>query len=180
MRWSPKVQWNTQGDPKEVLERIAQCARLLAVMRTPIPKDVSVAPQPEMPLRANSVLYNLARGHALVYGRTQLSVEDLPMVVRVAISSIPQEPRKVFLALAKNGGQSLKVKQVESTGVGSRHTAERGMKALDRLGVMKFVSEGTGKAAHLSIRPEWAWCMDEDFRALLLEGTTWQELGVED
>jgi hypothetical protein len=162
-----------------VLTRIAQCATLLAVLRTPIPKDASVTLQSESPLRANAVLYNLARGHALVHGRTQLSVEDLPMVVRVAISSMPQEPRKVLLALARNEGQPLTVKQVGETALGSRHTVERGMKALDQLGVMKYENEGTGKAAHLGIRPEWAWCMAEDFRSLLLEGTTWQEMGVE-
>ena len=148
-------------------------------MRTPIPKDASVAPQPESPLRANSVLYNLARGHALVHGRTQLSVEDLPMVAQVAISSIPQEPRRVLLALARKEGQPLTVKQVENTGVGSRHTAERVMEVLDQLGVMKFEKEGTGKVSRLSIRPEWAWCMAGDFRSLLLEGTTWQESGGE-
>ena len=174
------VHWNAQGDPTEVLTRIAQCATLLAVMRTPIPRELGVTPQPESPLRANSVLYNLARGHALIHGRTQLSVEDLPMVARVAISSIPHEPRKVFLALAKNEGLPLTVKQVENSKVGSRHTAERVMEALDQLGVMTFEKDGTGKASRLSIRPEWAWCMDEDFRALLLDGTTWQEMGVED
>lgn len=173
------VQWNAQGDSREVLKRIAQCAMLLAVMRTPTPKDASVTPQPELPYRAHSVLYNLARGRALVYGRTQLSVEDLPMVARVVVSSIPQEPRKVLLALARNEGQPLTVKQVGETGVGSRHTAERAMVTLDQLGVMKFEKEGTGKAARLSIRPEWSWCMDADFRALLLEGTTCQESGVE-
>ena len=173
------VQWNAQGDPREVLTRIAQCAMLLAVSRTPIPKDAGITPQPESPLRANSVLYNLARGHALVHGRTQLSLEDLPMVARIAVSSIPQEPRKVLLALAKNEGRPLTVKQVESTGVGSRHTAERVMDALDQLGVMMFEREGNGKASRLSIRPEWAWSMEEDFRSLLLEGTTWQEMGVE-
>ena len=174
-----KVQWDAQGDPTEVLTRIAQCATLLAVMRTPIPRDLGVTLQPESPLRANSVLYNLARGHALVNGRTQLSVEDLPMVARVAVSSVPQGRRNVFLALAKNEGQPLTVKQVENTGVGSRHTAERVMGALEQLGVMKFEKEGTGKAARLTIRPEWSWCMAEDFRALLLEGTTCQESGVE-
>jgi len=174
------VEWNAQGDPTDVLRRIAQCATLLAVLRTPISKDTSITPQPESPLRANSVLYNLARGHALIHGRTQLSVEDLPMVAKVAVSSIPQEPRKVLLALAKNEGQPLTVKQVENTGVGSRHTAERVMEALDQLGVMKFGKEGTGKVSSLSIRPEWAWCMAGDFRSLLLEGTTWQVLGAED
>ena len=190
---SEALHWNAQDDPKEVLTRIAQCATLLAVLRTPIPKDASMTPQPESPLRANAVLYNLARGHALVHGRTHLSVEDLPMVARVAISSMPQEPRKVLLALARNEGQPLTVKQVENSRVGSRHTAERVMQALDQLGVMKYEKQGTGKASRLSIRPEWAWCMAQDFRALLLEGQpgknrgmrlnneplTWQKLGGE-
>jgi hypothetical protein len=101
------------------------------------------------------------------------------MVARVAISSMPQEARKVLLKLARNDGQSLTVKQVENSGVGSRHTAERAMEAMDRLGVMKFEKAGPGKASRLSIRPEWTWCMAEDFRALLLEGTTWQESGAE-
>lgn len=173
------VHWNAQDDPTDVLERIAQCATLLAVLRTPIPKDASMTPQPESPLRANAVLYNLARGHALVQGRTQLSGDDVPMVARVTLSSIPQERREVLLAMANNEGQALTVKQVERAGLGSRHTAERAMQALDQLGVMKFEKGVIGKPSRLSIRPEWAWCVAEDFRALLLEGRTWQKSGDE-
>lgn len=165
-----EVSWDASQDPKEVVEGIARSAMLLAVMRTPICRDVDGLPQSESPHRANAVLYNLARGRALVHGRTQLSLEDLPMVIRVTLSSIPQERRKVLQALASNACQALTVKQVEDAGVGSRHTAERVMEDLDRLGIMKFETEGTGKAARLIIRPEWAWCMAEDFRALLSQG----------
>jgi hypothetical protein len=81
--------------------------------------------------------------------------------------------------MANNEGQALTVKQVERAGLGSRHTAERAMQALDQLGVMKFEKGVIGKPSRLSIRPEWAWCVAEDFRALLLEGRTWQKSGDE-
>jgi len=171
------VQWNPRENPREVSEKIALCAKLLATMRT-LAENQDTPPQPESPHRANAVLYNLARGHALICGRTHLTPDDLPMIAQVTVSSIPLERRAVLLALAKNGRKPLTVNQVEEvTGV-SRHTAERIMQDLDWLGVMRFNKEGDGKASSLAIRSEWAWCVSEKFAPFLLGTMTWQKSGV--
>ncbi len=164
-----EVEWNAENNPPEVLEGIAQCASLLAIMRTHDDRWEGKPPQHESPHRANAVLYNLARGRALVYGRTELSPDDLPMIVQVTLSSMPAERRAVLVAMAWNNGEPLTVTQVmEVTRVKAPHTAEGYMEELDWLGIMKFEKQGVGKPSQLSIRPEWAWCMAKDFAPLLL------------
>ena len=171
------VQWTSEQNPSEVVRGISQCASVLAVMRTPY--EVGKAVQPESPHRANAVLYNLARGHALVSGRTCLTQDDLPMIARISLSSVPAERSAVLLAFAKKAGKPLTVKQVEeATGV-SRHTAEGVMAEMEWLGVAQFENKGNGIPALLTLKPEWAWIAQGEFAALLQEGATWQESGVE-
>lgn len=171
------VQWNGKGNPGHVSDAINRLAILLATMRTLGVKE-DAPPQPESPYRARAVLHNLARGHALVHGRRQLTSDDLPMIAQVMISSIPAERRAVLLALANNEGKPLTVSQVEDATQVSRHTAEGIMKDLDWLGMMRFSKEGSGKASTLSIKPSWAWCVEEKFAPYLLGAGTWQKTGV--
>ena len=149
-----------------MLETIARCAQLLALMRTPYDKEAQA--NPESPHRANAVLYNLARGRALTCGRTQLTVDDLPMVAQIAISSMSEKRRTVLLAFAKNEGESITVKQVENAVGRSRHTAESYMAEMEWLGFASFQTPGNGSASFLSINPDWVWSMEEEFRSLLL------------
>ena len=160
------VHWKPEQNTPEVLTIIAQCASLLAILRSPYEKDKTS--EPESPHRANAVLYNLARGHALICGRTQLAPEDLPTVAQVTLSSIPFKRRAVLQLMAKQGGTPVTVTQVEQATKVSRHTAEGLMREMDALGLMEFQHEGAGKPALLTISYEWAWCMAESFRTLLL------------
>lgn len=160
------VHWKPDENTRDVLTVIARCASLLAVLRTPYEPGTSC--KPESPHRANAVLYNLARGHALICGRTQLAVEDLPTVAQVTLSSIPFRRRAVLQLMAEKGGNPITVSQVEKAVGVSRHTAEEIMREMEALGLMDFQQEGVGKPALLVIKDEWAWCMTENFRALLL------------
>jgi hypothetical protein len=157
-RWS--------SDPPEVLRVIARCAKLLATMRTVYDSESSV--QPESPHRANAVLHNLARGHALICGRTTLIENDLPMIVQVTLSSIPRHRRATFLAFVRNSGEPLTVSEVGTAAEVSRHSAEECMKEMEWLGFATFHREGTGKAAYLVIRSEWKWCMEDKLLPLFL------------
>jgi len=171
------VKWDNEHNPPEVVTGIARCARLLAVMRTPYEGGKTV--QPESPYRANAVLYNLARGHALVSGRTQLVQDDMPMIARITLSSIPAERRAVLLAFVNHGGEPLTVKQVREATGGSRHTAEGLMEEMEWLGIAVYEHPGNGRASVLTLKQEWAWITQGEFAALLLEGATWQESGDE-
>ena len=162
-----KVRWNTTENPLKVLEGIARCATLLALMRTPY--DAAIPAQPESPHRANAVLYNLARGHALICGRSQLTADDLPMIAKIALSSMPERRRAVLLAFAENEGKPLNVSHIQKTAGVSRHTAEQYMGEMQWLGLATFEAEGTGNASHLALNQEWAWCMGEEFLPLVLD-----------
>lgn len=78
------VQWNKEADPDDCLLVIARCAELLAALRGTIQvwEATSSAdgdglnhnvPIIEQPDRINCLLCNLARGHALLCGRRQIS-----------------------------------------------------------------------------------------------------------
>ena len=80
------IAWNKANDPDDCLHVIARCARLLAALRGAInvwytdeggEKLSHNVPVIEKPHRINCLLYNLARGHALICGRRQLTNEDL-------------------------------------------------------------------------------------------------------
>lgn len=160
------MHWKPEENPPDVLTNIAQCAKLLAVLRTPYERDNTSLP--ESPHRANAVLYNLARGHALICGRTQLAIEDLPTVAQVTLSSIPYRRRAVLQLMAEHGGTPVTVSQVEKATNVTRHTAEEIMYEMEALSLMDVRHEGVGKPALLVIKEEWAWCMTKDMRTLLL------------
>ncbi|MBA5868017.1 MAG: hypothetical protein GDA67_15090 [Nitrospira sp. CR1.3] len=116
------VQWKPEENAPHVLKGIARCAMLLATLRTPYNDDNPY--EAESPLRANAVLYNMARGHALISGRTHLAMDDLPAIARVTLSSIPTRRRAVLLTMAEAEGAPLTVAQVEQATKVSRHTVE--------------------------------------------------------
>ena len=101
------VNWNKDGDQEDCLRVIARCAELLAALRGTIQMwqsehDGSVShsvPVIEQPDRINCLLYNLARGHALLCGRTQLATADLAPVLEVTFDSAPTIRSKVFRSL---------------------------------------------------------------------------------
>lgn len=172
-----KVQWEADKESESNLGGIVRCAQLLALMRTPNCQEEEAAPQPESPQRANAILYSLARGRALAYGRTVLLPEDLPMIGAITLSSMPHRRRNALLALVESSGNKISVEEVESvTGV-SRHTAEEIMEDMSWLGIAKFEKPGTGKASYLSICPEWKWVTSGEFKELLLQGLSWQKTG---
>jgi hypothetical protein len=102
------IAWNKQADWDDQLCVIARCAKLLAPLRGVVhwnkeDNDYS-PPNIEKPDRINSLLYNLARGHALICNRTQLTIEDMWPVLEVAFDSAPPIRAKLFRGLIRAGG----------------------------------------------------------------------------
>jgi hypothetical protein len=161
-----QVHWDSAMNPNQVIEGVARCATLLALLRTPMNNEGT--PQQESPHRANAVLYNMARGHALIWGRTQLTEEDLPLVVEVTLSSILQHRRTLFLALVRDAKCRLTVAQAHVALGVSLDTARKAMEEMDWLGIAQFIEAGTGKPAYLTLDPNWSWCADNNFRPLLV------------
>jgi hypothetical protein len=176
------VRWPNEGDESEARLWLARCAMLLAAMRT-VPaeerelggKTVYKAGCAEGPERALAVLTNLARGYALVHGRCRVAMDDLPLIIAVTVSSIPGDASPIFKAAVEKGG-GLSVEDVRVL-LGAEHpeTARMRMRYLHAVGVLEFVTRGTGKPGSLRFRPGWDWCASQEFRRLLLgppEGVT--------
>jgi hypothetical protein len=161
------VTWNRTAD-RGVLTEIAQYARLLAQLRG----VVSVAkeygsdeiasyspPHVEVPTRAAAVLYNLARGRALLWGRQYVDNSDLPLIKHVVLSSMPTDRALLFRSLLRSdgavatreAGQALKV---------ALPTARKLMRALELLDVADIEGEEVS-GFRLVLRPEWRWCLRE-------------------
>jgi hypothetical protein len=171
-----QVEWHWTTNAPCLLERIGRFAMLLAQMRTPYKPDEN--PLHESPRRANVILYNLARGRALIHGRQVLKQDDLPRVAQIALSSMPSHRRAMWKAMAQNQGQPLTAKQVSQALDVSPNTAQDRMREMAWLGVMVLDSPGQGIASTLNIHPDWKWFVTGEGAQLVL-GSTSQNSGVE-
>jgi len=155
-----QVVWKPAESEKEIEVWIARLALLQVCLRSPanLTETEQVAgTEWESPHRAHAYLYNLARGHALVHGRTVLTLEDLPLLGKVVLSSIPSQPSMILEGLIGNGG-SLTVAQVQTLlGVKCPQTARSALQDLHRYNVTEFIEEGVGKTATLRFNSDWSW-----------------------
>ncbi len=180
------VEWDSQADDREVTRWIARCAMLLAKMRseptqvkeTLYGEDEYIPGSAEVPYRAYAVLYNLARGHALVHGRTHLEWEDLPLIAKVTVSTMPPQFGQVFQALAGKKDHQLTRAEVQtSLKVKSHPTALSFMTQLEQLGVMDFIQQGPGETSFLRWGEKWDWCGSEEFQAILADKPNLLKIG---
>ncbi len=116
----------------------------------------SCARSKERPFRAQAMLMNFARGHALIHERRQLTEEDLPRTAQLAVGSMPEKIRLGFTALIRAGG-SLMVNEAASAVGCSIPTARDILKACDGE-VMEFVEQP--QPARLRLRDGYGWCIE--------------------
>jgi hypothetical protein len=141
------VRWDADGDPREVKKWIAKFATALARLRSEPVRESEfgeyIAEKTEQPRRAYAVLSNLARAHAVLYGRTTLTDADLRLVASVAIGTMPTSRRRVFRALMLQEHRLMTVSDVMAVlGVTAEETAKKVMEDMDALGVVGFTREG--------------------------------------
>ena len=89
----------------------------------------------EKPLRINCLFANLARAHALICGRRQLTEDDLWPVLEITFDSAPPSRAKIFRHLIEKDG-TLKTSDVVDLLRCSPPTARKEMEALSVLGVV--------------------------------------------
>lgn len=123
--------------------------------------------------RINAQLYNLARGHALLYGRTHIEKSDLPIVAKVAIDSAPPKRSKIFKHMILHGG-SLGTQQVMDALKVSRPIALKTMRELELLEIVD-VAGNLDDENHYYGKPEqrmsftekFSWFRTDECRALV-------------
>lgn len=170
------VNWDQKAEVPTLKEWIGQCAMLLAKMRSEPSRVITSSNKEEeytqgsseAPYRAYAVLYNLARGHALVHERTYLTWEDLPLVAQVTVSTMPPPCGRIFEALVgKEDGQLSRAEVQAVLQVASSDTAITVMRDLHRFGVFDYIENGQGSASYLQFHKDWVWCGSEEFQSIL-------------
>jgi hypothetical protein len=110
--------------------------------------------------RIGRLLYDLARGSALLHGRKRVEPDDLGVCARVALSTMPAKRRPLIrLLLNPSTGEELTRRDVERELDVCRKTALKRMDRLATLGLAevneKNVQGGNTKA--ISPDPEFVW-----------------------
>jgi hypothetical protein len=114
----------------------------------------------EAPKRIGKLFHDLARGHALIHGRTHLELEDLEVCGRVALSTMPSKRRGIVRALLdpdRNG--TLTAGDVETILDMSRPTARDRIDEVVALDIGEVVEKtgrgGTTKAVEVNSGFRW-------------------------
>ena len=169
------VKWNNAATEENLLEWIANIGRLISLARSTVSvwrerydKEEYAWNQPtiEEPDRLSTILFNVARGHALVNGRTHLTIEDITLIVEIGLSSMPDDRRQVLQMLLESQSGSVSSRDIEQALSVSRPTARAIMKIFEVLKI-GTVEEGTGQMPHtLTLVDEFNWARSEEFRSL--------------
>jgi predicted transcriptional regulator len=129
-------------------------------------------PTTEEPDRAIRHLVNLVRGHALLTGRNYVTIEDLPLIVKVVLSTAPIERVIIFDFLLANNG-ILTVNQITEYLNISEPTSRRTMTELKALGLVDKTTEpvvcSDGQIRNslvIRLKDQFDWFLSEDFKTL--------------
>jgi hypothetical protein len=162
------IEWDKEQDTPEVQNGLMLLAVFIAHMRSgPTSENEEQVVEKESPMRAYAILQNIARGHALAYGRTQLIPADLIPVAQVALSTVPYDYGQVFRALVQH--KELTVAQVKDVlGLKAEETAHKVMRGLERLKIVIWKQSGKGKTSFIYFTAEWEWCLASEWQVLFL------------
>ena len=177
------VEWDRKATSPEIRKTLALMARLLCKLRGVVSvwhdgRDGGLnylPPNIEQPYRAQAVLFNLARGNALVNGRTHLEFEDLAIPAQLAIGSTPTTRRKVFRSLIENEGR-LTARQAADVLRASKPTARKVLEELSLLGIGSLESDpgeqqsGDQPTKRLFLSHKLNWFLSTEFTDLLHTG----------
>jgi hypothetical protein len=175
------VTWDPANQCEETTETIALLAEFVTTARRDIRvwaergddghmETNSTGTVTEGVDRFTAVIHNLARSHALLEGRTKVTDEDLPLVVAVALSCLPDERRKAVELLIdptipfKNSerGSFTQTELQESMKVSDK-TAKVIMKKLELL-ELGTVENGMGTSlAKFKLNPDYEWLLTDEF-----------------
>ena len=117
--------------------------------------------------RANVQLKNLTLGHALSQGRTSIAIEDVPITVRVALSTAPQNRYRVLEKLLENGG-TLTTKEIEDSLHIYRTTARKAMTELKAVGLVDEEQEqgGSEHSYKITLKTGFEWFKGPEFKVI--------------
>lgn len=181
LRYPDGMEWDTVKTKRKYVVMITKIAQLLAKYRGTVmawdvneqskfgptgnKKLVHEIPGIERPDRIAQILYNYARGHALVNGREYIDGTDVITALKIALESAPFMRVKLFKALIRNGGE-LGSSNVDKILNRSRPIAIRDMDKLVVLGLADKSTYGSwdddGKRIEetvIKLKKEFHWLL---------------------
>ena len=175
-----KMPWNCEKDDKQAQKYIIRMAGLLAHLRGVVPtwntygtqgSDYGYAlPTIEQPDRAIQQLTNLAKGHALLTGRNFVTLDDIPLIIGVVLSTASKERVTVFdLLLAKDG-----VLTASDISLSLNMSPPTAHKTMLQLWVLELVdeegSDDIDTIHRITLKPKFKWFTSREFRELRVLG----------
>lgn len=177
-----KIPLDSSRDEEFAYRCIIRLGKLLAHLRAVVPTwetrdsqgseynfDIPII---EDPSRAITQLHNLAKGHALSQGRNHITIEDIPMVIQVVLSTCSILRAIIFDLLIENKGVLTTSKIVDNLNT-SKPTALRTMTELKAtsLVTMGDVNPGEYNSERvISLKPAFAWFLSDKFAELKEKG----------
>lgn len=174
MQNNGKIIWDESKDNHDALDKIVMMAQIVGCLRAYLPTNSTEGtsgsnygyekPIVEDAERASHAFYNLARGHAVLYGRNYITDEDLKVVIDVALSSASRERTEMLKLLIKNDGFLTSNEIVQNLKV-SLSTALRKCKELEMLGLVDGTTfPSTTKPSNgIKLKEEFEWLTSEEF-----------------
>jgi hypothetical protein len=162
------IEWNKEKDSNNLLEKISKTAKLLSHLRGTINENESFSHQEEQtiiekPDRINQLLYNLARGHAVLQGRRQINAQDLAVVFRVALDSARLSRSNTLRSLLRNDGYLTTNDAEVELGV-STPTAIKRLDDLVNLNIaLEVTSGGENDPKKIKLCDQFDWFLSEQF-----------------
>ncbi len=172
------IEWQKQHESPELLQIIVRCARLLARLRGTInvwqerSEDGVVysynSPVIEKPDRINQWFYNLCRGHALICDREYITLDDIRLIIELAIDSAPLTRSQLLRALIDYGG-SMTTTDIEQELNCAKGTAGREMETLKILKIARLstVPGNPGDPEKIiTLTPDFEWFLSDECKAI--------------
>lgn len=143
-------------DILEVLTRIVQHSRAPISETGEIVKDSGY--------RVSTALWEIAQAHALLRGETQVTLQDMDVCARIALSTMPKERRPVVRAvLNPDNGGSLSAPELTEQVSLSKPTVLDRMALLDGLGIADCEKKGGQGKKVIERKDEFEWPDSLDF-----------------
>lgn len=167
------ITWDDKEIPKDVINMVANLATLLTRLRGSIPvrwvegKYEYQTPLIENPHRPMALLLNIAKGRAIIYGRNQIISEDLPLLIKIVLSSCPDDRGKIFQELiVRNDGILTTQEACNLLNVSEKTT----LKIMEQLEILRLVTLATKESTNagrpekiIKITEELRWLKELDF-----------------
>jgi hypothetical protein len=171
-----KIQWDNEKDDKYAKRIIARIGLLLAHLRGVVPTwetrgtqglDYAYATaRIEDPQRAVTQLRNLARGHALMQGRNWITIEDLPLPIKVVLSTASIDRTNIFRLLIAGDGKLTTTRIMKSLNT----TAPTALRIMAELKAVELVDmeepEYETEQKEITLKQEFDWFLTDEFKEL--------------